>query len=661
MFQKILIANRGEIACRIIRTCRRLGIATVAVHSEADSMARHVAMADERVLIGPPPATESYLRIDRILEACQRTGAEAVHPGYGFLSENAEFAQALERAGITFIGPPVQAIRAMGDKIESKRLAREAGVSTVPGTLDAVGDPTEARSIAADIGYPVMVKASAGGGGKGMRIARSERELDESLERARSEARSSFGDDRVFIEKFVEEPRHIEIQVLADKHGRTLHLGERECSIQRRHQKVIEEAPSPFLDAGTRRAMGEQAVELARAVGYHSAGTVEFIVDKDRRFYFLEMNTRLQVEHPVTELVTGIDLVEQMIRIAAGERLAFDQAAVRHEGWAIEARVYAEDPARGFLPSTGRLVTYVEPAGAGLRCDSGVVEGGEVSLHYDPMIAKLCAYGSDRPAAIARLAEALDNFVIEGPGHNLAFLNAVVTHPRFAAGTFTTSFIAEEYGEKFTSPDLDEATERRLVALATVMRARQLARAQAISGQLPGVALTPPTAFVAYLGKRAYDVEAVERDRVHSVTIDGGRPHELVLHWRPGLELARASIDGVMLTAGSRRVPEGFELTHKGASVRILVRRRRAHELAMLMPEKEPADTSKMLLSPMPGMIVMVGVGEGDLVKAGQTLCVLEAMKMENVLKAERDGIIATVSIAERDTVSADQVLMTFE
>ncbi len=661
MFEKILIANRGEIACRIIRTCQRLGIKTVAVHSAADAMARHVAMADEKVLIGPPPATESYLRIDRILEACRETGAEAVHPGYGFLSENAEFALALAAEGIVFIGPPVEAIRAMGDKIESKRLARAAGVSTVPGTLDAVGDPTQARRIAAEIGYPVMVKASAGGGGKGMRIAKSERELDEGLERARSEARSSFGDDRVFIEKFVEEPRHIEIQVLADRHGRTLYLGERECSIQRRHQKVIEEAPSSFLDARTRRTMGEEAVELARAVGYHSAGTVEFIVDKDRQFYFLEMNTRLQVEHPVTELVTGIDLVEQMIRVAAGEHLAFDQADIRLHGWAIEARIYAEDPARGFLPSTGRLVTYVEPGGVDVRCDSGVVEGGEVSLHYDPMIAKLCTHGADRPAAIARLAEALDNFVIEGPGHNLSFLNAVVNHPRFAAGRFTTNFIAEEYGEKFTSPALDEATEQRLVALATTMRARQLARAQQISGQLPGVTLTPPSSFVAYLGEHAYTVEALERDRVHAVTIDGGEPVELVLHWRPGQKLARASIDGVMITAGCRRLPEGFALTHKGASVSILVRRRRAHELAMLMPEKVPADTSKMLLSPMPGMIVMVGVADGDLVKAGQTLCVLEAMKMENVLKAERDGIIATVSIAERDTVSADQVLMTFE
>ncbi|HRY23704.1 MAG: acetyl/propionyl/methylcrotonyl-CoA carboxylase subunit alpha [Geminicoccaceae bacterium] len=661
MFEKILIANRGEIACRIIRTCQRLGIGTVAVHSAADAMARHVAMADEKVAIGPAPAAESYLRIDRIVEACRQTGAQAVHPGYGFLSENAELPLALAAAGIVFIGPPVEAIRAMGDKIESKRLARAAGVSTVPGTLDAIGDPTQAREIAAEIGYPVMVKASAGGGGKGMRIARSERELDEGLERARSEARSSFGDDRVFIEKFVEEPRHIEIQVLGDRHGRTLHLGERECSIQRRHQKVIEEAPSPFLDAATRSSMGAQAVELARAVGYHSAGTVEFIVDKDRHFYFLEMNTRLQVEHPVTELVTGIDLVEQMIRVAAGERLAFDQPDIRLDGWAIEARVYAEDPARGFLPSTGRLVTYIEPSGPGVRCDSGVVEGGEVSLHYDPMIAKLCVHAPDRPAAIARLAEALDNFVIQGPGHNLSFLNAVVSHPRFAKGSFTTGFIAEEYGEKFTAPALDEATELRLVALASAMRARQLARAQQISGRLPGVNLAPPTSFVAYVSRTARTVEAVERDGAFAVSIDGGPAHELVLHWRPGLPLARASIDGEMIAAGCRRLPEGFALTHRGSVVQVLVRRRRAHELALLMPEKVPADTSKMLLSPMPGMIVMVDVVEGDLVKAGQTLCVLEAMKMENVLKAERDGIIATVSIAERDTVSADQVLMTFE
>jgi propionyl-CoA carboxylase alpha chain len=661
VFQKILIANRGEIACRIIKTCNKLGIKTVAVCSEADARALHVKMADEDVLIGPAPAAQSYLRIDRIVEACKATGADAVHPGYGFLSENAAFAEALAAENIAFIGPPVRAIQAMGDKIESKRLAREAGVSTVPGTLEAISDPDQARRIAAEIGYPVMLKASAGGGGKGMRIAFAEGDLLDGLERAQSEARSSFGDDRVFIEKFILEPRHIEIQILADKQGTTLYLGERECSIQRRHQKVIEEAPSPFLDATTRRAMGEQAAELARAVGYHSAGTVEFIVDKDRNFFFLEMNTRLQVEHPVTELVTGIDLVEQMIRVAAGEKLGFDQAAVRLDGWAIEARVYAEDPARGFLPSTGRLSTYVEPRGQDIRVDSGVVEGGEVSLHYDPMIAKLCTHGADRPAAIERMAEALDNFVIEGPGHNLSFLNAVIGHPRFAEGRLTTNFIAEEYGEKFTPPDLDEAALRRLIAMATAMRARQLTRAQKISGQLPGPTLRPPFAFVAYVGETAFQVEAVERDRTYAVCIDGAPAMELVLHWRPGLELARASIDGEIIAAGCKRLPEGFAFTHRGAAVQIMVRRRRAHELAMLMPEKPPADTSKMLLSPMPGMIVAVAVEVGEEVKAGQTLCILEAMKMENVLKAERDALVASITVAAKNTVSADQVLMTFE
>ena len=660
MFDKILIANRGEIACRIIKSCQKLGIRTVAVCSEADARALHVKLADEEVLIGPAPAAESYLRIDRIVAACKATGAQAVHPGYGFLSENAAFAEALAAEKITFIGPPVRAMKAMGDKIESKRLAREAGVSTVPGTLEAISDPEQAKRIAAEIGYPVMLKASAGGGGKGMRIAHAESELLDGLERAQSEARSSFGDDRVFIEKFILEPRHIEIQVLGDQHGTILHLGERECSIQRRHQKVLEEAPSPFLDAATRRAMGEQACELARAVGYYSAGTVEFIVDKDKNFYFLEMNTRLQVEHPVTELVTGIDLVEAMIEIAAGEKLAFDQAAVRLDGWAIEARIYAEDPARGFLPSTGRLSTYVEPEGTGIRVDSGVVEGGEVSLHYDPMIAKLCAHGADRAVATARLAEALDHFVIEGPAHNLSFLNAVLGHPRFVEGRLSTNFIAEEYGDKFTPPELDEASLQRLVALATAMRARQLARAQAISGQLPGLALVPPSAFVAEVGGRAFAVEAVERDGAYAVSIDAAPAMELVLRWRPGLELARASIDGEMVAAGCKRLPEGFALTHKGAQVKILVRRRRAYELAQLMPEKPEADTTRLLLSPMPGMIVSVAVAVGDKVEAGQTLCVLEAMKMENVLQAERAATVATVEIGPRDTVSADQVLMTF-
>src|SRR3954453_5300654 len=506
MFKKLLIANRGEIACRIIRTCRKLDIATVAVYSEADADALHVQLADEKVLLGPPPAAESYLAVDKIVEACRRTGAEAVHPGYGFLSERATFAQALADAGIAFVGPPAGAIDAMGDKIESKRLARLAKLSTVPGTLDAVAEPTAALRVAREIGYPVMVKASAGGGGKGMRVAQDDQELLDGIERARSEARSSFGDDRVFIEKYVVEPRHIEIQVLGDQHGNLVHLGERECSIQRRHQKVIEEAPSPFLDAAIRTAMGEQAVALARAVGYHSAGTVEFIVDKDRDFYFLEMNTRLQVEHPVTELVTGLDLVELMIRVAAGDRLPFGQEDVRLNGGAIEARVYAEDPRRGFLPSVGRLVRYEEPRGGGVRVDSGICEGGEVSLFYDPMIAKLCAYGPDRATAIRRLREALDAFVIRGPGHNIPFLAAVLANPRFAEGRLSTGFIAEEYGERFRGGELPEDQRRQLAAVAAAMGARTEARSARISGRMPGWTDEPTREWTVELGGEGYAV-----------------------------------------------------------------------------------------------------------------------------------------------------------
>jgi propionyl-CoA carboxylase alpha chain len=659
MFEKILIANRGEIACRVIRTCRRLEIATVAVFSEADADALHVQMADEKVFLGPPPARESYLVIERIVEACRSTGAEAVHPGYGFLSERAAFAEALDAAGIAFIGPPVGAIEAMGDKIESKRLARAAGVSTVPGTLDAIADPEAARRIAAEIGYPVMVKASAGGGGKGMRIAQSEAELLDGIERARSEARSSFGDDRVFLEKYIVEPRHIEIQVLGDRQGNIVHLFERECSIQRRHQKVLEEAPSPFLDHDTRMAMGAQAVALAREVGYHSAGTVEFIVDKDRNFYFLEMNTRLQVEHPVTELVTGLDLVEQMIRVAAGEPLAFGQEDLRIDGWAVEARVYAEDPARGFLPSTGRLVRYVEPAGDGVRVDSGVAEGGEVSMFYDPMIAKLCAHAPSREEAILRVGVALDGFVIRGPSHNIPFLASLLAHPRFREGQLTTGFIAEEYGDRFEQRPLDRQEAHRLAAVAVAMRVREADRAARISGQLRGWRHAAEPRWVARLGGEELDVSVEPEGDVLRLGVDG-QHLQLQLDWRPGEPVVRATIDGEAITLQAVARSEGWRLIHGGAELDVLVRTRRAATLAHRIPEKAPPDTSKLLLSPMPGLIVAVGVAAGDAVKAGQELCVLEAMKMENVLRAERDGTVAEVKVQPKDTVAAEQVLLTF-
>jgi propionyl-CoA carboxylase alpha chain len=659
MFKKLLIANRGEIACRIIRTCRKLGIATVAVYSEADADALHVLQADEKVLLGPPQAAQSYLLADRIVEACRRTGAEAVHPGYGFLSERAGFARALEEAGIAFVGPPVGAIEAMGDKIESKRLAREAKVSTVPGTLDAVSEPAVALEVARSIGYPVMVKASAGGGGKGMRIAHDDQELLDGLERARSEARSSFGDDRCFIEKYVVEPRHIEIQVLGDRQGNIVYLGERECSIQRRHQKVIEEAPSPFLDEATRRAMGEQAVALARAVGYHSAGTVEFIVDRDRNFYFLEMNTRLQVEHPVTELVTGVDLVELMIKVAAGEPLPFRQSDVELNGWAIEARVYAEDPRRGFLPSIGRLVNYREPAGEGIRVDSGIVEGGEVSMYYDPMIAKLCAFGPDRATAAARLARALDGYLVRGVGHNIPFLSAVLANPRFAAGRLSTNFIAEEYGERFQGRELDEATRRDLAAVAVAMRVRETARAAEIGGRMRTWRYRPVTEWSVKLGEELLDVDLDFHGDGAGEAVAGRKLH-VAVEWQPGHKLARATIDGRFLVVQVDPLLEGYLLSHGGAELKALLRTRRAAEYAARMPPKIPPDTSRLVKSPMPGLIVSVAVASGQEVKLGQELLILEAMKMENVLRAERDGTVAEVRIAPRDTVAADQVLLTF-
>ncbi|MFW5834551.1 MAG: acetyl-CoA carboxylase biotin carboxylase subunit [Pseudomonadota bacterium] len=661
MFKKILIANRGEIACRVERTCRRLGIRTVAVFSEADADALFNREADERVFIGPAPAAESYLVIDKIVEACKATGAQAVHPGYGFLSERKAFAEALDAAGIVFVGPPAGAIEAMGDKITSKRIAKEAGVSTVPGHPDAVSDPDEALRLAEEIGFPVMVKASAGGGGKGMRIARNAEELRDGLARAQSEALSSFGDDRVFLERFVENPRHIEIQVLGDKHGTCIYLGERECSIQRRHQKVLEEAPSPFLDPATRRAMGEQAVALAKAVGYHSAGTVEFIVDPAKNFFFLEMNTRLQVEHPVTELVTGIDLVEKMIRVAAGEPLGLTQEDVRLQGWALEARVYAEEPARGFLPATGRLVRFTPPAREGVRVDTGVVEGDEVTMFYDPMIAKVCTHGATRADAIRRMAQALDDTVLRGIGNNVDFLASLVAHPRFKSGDMSTGFIAEEYGERFEPAPVTGDLALRFAVVAACMRSLMSHRAQQLSGRLRGEPAFRATSWSVFVGGEAIEVE-LDHDHAHTWNVRaGGRAHRVRLDWRPGQICFDAIIDGDAYTFQSDRISEGFLLRHAGFQAPTLVRTHRAQELASRMRPKPTPDYSGTVIAPMPGLIKAVRVAVGDDVKLGQELLILEAMKMENSVRAERDGVVATVTVAAGDTVPADQVLVTLQ
>ena len=661
MFKKILIANRGEIACRVIRTARAMGIRTVAVHSEADADARHVREADEAVAIGPSPSAQSYLVIDNILKAAEKTGAEAVHPGYGFLSENRAFAAALEKAGVAFIGPGVEAIAAMGDKIESKKLAQAAGVNSVPGYLGVIKDDAEAVKIAREIGYPVMVKASAGGGGKGMRIARNDAETREGFRSATNEARSSFGDDRVFIEKYIEQPRHIEIQVLADAHGNTVYLGERECSIQRRHQKVIEEAPSPFLDAATRAAMGAQAVALAKAVNYRSAGTVEFIVDAVRNFYFLEMNTRLQVEHPVTEMVTGLDLVEQMIRVAAGEKLAFRQEDVKLDGWAIEARVYAEDPLRGFLPSTGRLVKYREPvAGASVRVDSGVFEGAEIAMFYDPMIAKLVTRGADRRQAIAAMREALDAFVIRGVGHNIPFLASLMAHPRFAAGKLTTNFIAEEYPDGFggVTPAADHVG--LLVAVAAVVHHRYRERDQQISGRVHPPKPSAGADWVAMIDRVAYLATVAETASGYAV-IAGKASFELISDWRLGDPLYHGTVNGKPVSVQIDRKGVGYRLSHGGAQFDLQVLTPRAAELAALMPVKQAPDMSRFLLSPMPGLLVSVAAEIGQEIKAGQELAVVEAMKMENVLRAERDGKVQTLHAKPGDSLAVDQAILEFE
>ncbi|MCR6499531.1 acetyl/propionyl/methylcrotonyl-CoA carboxylase subunit alpha [Shinella sp. CPCC 101442] len=649
MFKKILIANRGEIACRVIKTARRMGIATVAVYSDADRDALHVEMADEAVHIGPPAAAESYLVAEKIIAACKETGAEAVHPGYGFLSERASFCEALEAEGIVFIGPKPKAIRAMGDKIESKKFANAAHVSTVPGYLGVIEDAGHAERIAGEIGYPVMIKASAGGGGKGMRIAWNQGEVRDGFERARSEAKSSFGDDRVFIEKYIVDPRHIEIQVLADAHGTALYLGERECSIQRRNQKVVEEAPSPFLDEATRRAMGEQSVALAKAVDYQSAGTVEFIVDRDRNFYFLEMNTRLQVEHPVTELVTGIDLVEQMIRVAAGEKLALVQADIRLNGWAIESRLYAEDPYRSFLPSIGRLTRYRPPAeerngAAVLRNDTGVYEGAEISMYYDPMLAKLCTWAPTRLEAIDAMSDALDGFTVDGIEHNVPFLASLMRHPRWREGRLSTGFIAEEYPDGFTPamPTVEEAGVLARVALsAHVVEATR--RASHVDRLRPSQGLRND--WVVKIGDDYHALasgDAVETD------------------WRPGEAVWRGTIGGRRVTAQVRPFLNGLRIDWQGLSVRTRVFTPRHAELDALMPVKLPPDTSKMLLCPMPGLVVSISVSEGQEVKAGETLAVVEAMKMENVLRAERDLTIGSIRAKPGESLAVDAVIMEF-
>ena len=659
MFKKLLIANRGEIAVRIIRAARGMGIATVAVYSDADADALHVREANEAVRIGPPQSAESYLRIDRIVEACRATGSQAVHPGYGFLSENAGFAAALAAAGIVFIGPDARAIAAMGDKIEAKKLAAAAGVTTVPGHLGTVADADEAVRIARAVGYPVMIKAAAGGGGKGMRIARGDAEAHDGFRAAASEARASFADDRIFIEKYVEEPRHIEIQVLGDGHGNVVHLGERECSIQRRHQKVIEEAPSPFLDEATREAMGEEAVALARAVAYRSAGTVEFIVDRERNFYFLEMNTRLQVEHPVTEMVTGYDLVELMIRVAAGEKLPFAQEDVRLTGSAIEARVYAEDPFRNFLPSSGRLVRYLPPSGEFVRVDAGVYEGAEIGIHYDPMIAKLVTWGETRAAAVARMSDALDAFAIAGVQHNLPFLAAVMRNERFRAGRLTTSFIAEEFPGGFAGTTLDPTDERRALAVAAAARRIVAERDARIEGQVAGRQRGAPEHWILCRGAARLPLRTTRMGETIIVTGDDFR-HEVATEWQPWQILFRATIDGQNSIHQIARDGISLAVSRGGAHLNVMVLAPRAAELLTLMPVKEAADLSHLLLSPMPGLLVSIAVAEGQQVKAGEELAVIEAMKMENMLRAERDGTIAKLHAKPGDSLAADQVILEF-
>ncbi|MBS0465742.1 MAG: acetyl/propionyl/methylcrotonyl-CoA carboxylase subunit alpha [Proteobacteria bacterium] len=686
MFTKILIANRGEIACRVITTAKRMGIATVAVYSDADKNARFVQLADEAVRLGPPPSRESYLLADKIIEVCKQTGAEAVHPGYGFLSENADFARKVEEQGIVFIGPKHHAIAAMGDKIASKKLAGEAKVSTIPGYNDAIDSAEHAVEIAKNIGYPVMIKASAGGGGKGLRVAHNDHEAFEGFTSCRNEARNSFGDDRVFIEKFVQEPRHIEIQVLGDAHGNVVYLNERECSIQRRHQKVIEEAPSPFISDATRKAMGEQAVQLARAVGYQSAGTVEFVVGKEQDFYFLEMNTRLQVEHPVTELITGLDLVEQMIRVAAGEKLAFTQADVKREGWAIECRINAEDPFRNFLPSTGRLVRFEPPehnleqgqatTALGVRVDTGVIDGGEIPMYYDSMIAKLIVHGSDRNDAIARMREALNGFVIQGVQSNIPFQAALLAHPDFVAGRFNTGFIAEHYAQGFRAEDVSHGDPGFLIALAARLHMFYRNRAQGLQGQfweghkrLPAreftVCVIGPQGRNDYVDVNLSEVALGAPTRVTVRMPDGERVYELSLGRFLGDSRVTGSCNGQHFTAqmvrGKTSNPLVTRVIHDGARLDAIVMHPRTADLHRLMPYKAPPDLSKFLLSPMPGLLVDVAVQVGQKVQAGEKLAVIEAMKMENVLLAAQDGVVSKVVAGKGESLAVDEIILEFE
>ncbi len=665
MFSKILIANRGEIACRVIRTAKAMGIKTVAVYSDADARAPHVKLADESVRIGPAAAAESYLKAELIIDACKATGAEAVHPGYGFLSERASFVAALSAAGIAFIGPPAEAIAAMGDKIESKKLAKAAGVSVVPGYLGEIADTDEAVRIAGEIGYPVMMKASAGGGGKGMRLAYGESDVREGFEATKREGLSSFGDDRVFIEKFIEDPRHIEIQVLGDQHGTVLYLGERECSIQRRHQKVIEEAPSPFVTPEMRKAMGEQAVALAAAVGYYSAGTVELIVGADRSFYFLEMNTRLQVEHPVTEEVTGLDLVEQMIRVAAGEKLSFAQDDVKLDGWAIESRVYAEDPYRGFLPSTGRLTTYRPPReqrdnGARIRVDDGVVEGGEVSMFYDPMIAKLVSWAPTREEAIDAQVEALDAFEIGGISDNVDFLSALLQHPRFRSGNLTTGFIAEEYPDGFHGAPAGDELLTDLAAIAALIALTQATRAALIDGQLGEAEYPEPTQIVR-IAKRDFEVSVDPYDGGTLVTVDGAGEMDVIGDWAPGQPLLVVEIDERRRVVQVVRQGRDWLLTTRGAAHKVAVMPRHVADLTRHMIEKTPPDMSRFLLAPMPGLLTRLEVAVGDKVEAGQPVAVVEAMKMENILRAAKISTVKSVSAGVGESLAVDQVIVEFE
>ena len=665
MFNKILIANRGEIACRVIKTAKQMGIKTVAVFSDADRNALHVQMADEAVNIGPPPATQSYIDIEKVISAVKKTNAQAVHPGYGFLSENAKFAKSLSDIGVTFIGPPENAIESMGDKITSKKIAQEAGVNTVPGYMGVIKDENEALSISEKIGYPVMIKASAGGGGKGMRIAWNDSEVKEGFQSSKNEAASSFGDDRIFIEKFVTQPRHIEIQVLADTKGNCIYLGERECSIQRRNQKVVEEAPSSFLDEKTRRKMGEQACNLAKAVGYSSAGTVEFIVDKDKNFYFLEMNTRLQVEHPVTELITGIDLVEQMILVATGKPLSITQKDIKLTGWAIESRLYAEDPYRNFLPSIGRLTRYRPPAEIKdkhsiVRNDTGVYEGGEISMYYDPMIAKLCTWAPDRAKAIEQMRIALDRFEVEGIGHNLPFLSAVMDHKKFISGKITTAFIAEEYSEGFNGVDLNDDEIKDLAACAAAMNRVAEIRRTKISGRMDNHERRVGDDWVVQIAGKVFLVNVLADTAGANVIFEDETSIRISGDWLPGKKLANMTAGDKNLVIKINKITGGFRMRTRGADLKVLVRTPRQAELSKHMQEKLPPDTSKMLLCPMPGLLVKIDVEIGQEVQEGQPLCTVEAMKMENILRAERKGVVAKINSSVGDSLAVDDIILEF-